>query len=58
VRVGYDPQAVDPERIAQALNTAGYPARLVALGNTAMPGTVKNAAGGCGSGCCPPRNTQ
>lgn len=54
VRVGYDPQRLDPERIALALNAAGYPARLVALGTTAA-GAVKSTAGGCGGGCCPPR---
>ncbi|HAD04885.1 MAG: hypothetical protein A2091_03780 [Desulfuromonadales bacterium GWD2_61_12] len=54
VRVGYDPQRLDPERIALALNAAGYPARLVALGTTSTA-AGKSAGGGCGGGCCPPR---
>lgn len=55
VRVGYDSQRLAPEQIAMAMNTAGYPARLVGLGSNAAVAGGKNAAGGCGSGCCPPR---
>lgn len=53
VRVAFDPARTDPERIALALNGAGFPARLVGLGNGAA-GKVA-AAGGCGGACCPPR---
>lgn len=55
VRIGYDSQRLDPERIAMALNTAGYPARLVGLGSNSAVAGGKSATGGCGSGCCPPR---
>lgn len=54
VRVAFDPERTDPERIALALNGAGFPARLVGLGNGAA-GTLAAATGGCGGACCPPR---
>lgn len=53
VKVAYDQKRTDPGEIAQALTRLGYPGRLVATGNTTVPGYATTAkSSGCGGNCC------
>jgi copper chaperone CopZ len=45
--------AFTPEKIAEVVTAAGYPARLVADSGVNVPATGASGGSGCGSGCGP-----